>query len=220
VDRSAREPPRRISTGGLTVTRLAVSPDGHWLAFMVAANGIHVAPLDTEGPPRRVSTGAEDTAPSFASDSRKVYFETRTSGEAEIRAVPVDGGEATMVLERGARAPAESPDGAWLVYLQEVSSTEAIPMAYRRETGTRAPLSKDLAAGSYGAMRFVPGAARVAVLRGNNEILEIDLATGAIVDRFDAGGDQIGGFTYAKGELIVSLLAWEGDLWTATLGTP
>jgi hypothetical protein len=187
------------------------------LAFVVPRQGIHVAPVYGEWPVRRLSTGAEDGAPAFSSDGRKVYFETRVGGEAEIRAVEVEGGEPTTLLGGGARKPSVSSDGSWIAYLQETSTKEAMPMIFTQATGARAPLSKELPAGLYAAMRFVPGASRVAIERGDSEILEIDLATGAVVERYDVGGDQIGGFSYLNRDLVVSQFTWEGDLWTATL---
>ena len=81
-------------------------------------------------------------------------------------------------------------------------------------TGRTRPLAPKLGSGTFRALRLSPAVSRAAVLTGESVIIEIDLGTGAEVDRFDAGGDQITGMTYVGQEIVAARWVWKGDLWT------
>ena len=65
-------------------------------------------------------TGMPDQSydPALSHDGQTIYFALRTATGTDIFGLPVNGGTPTQMTKLNtARAPAISPDGAWLVFL-------------------------------------------------------------------------------------------------------
>lgn len=87
---------------------------------MVAAAG---------GKPRNLTNHpAADYFPSFSRDGKWIYFSSNRSGgqEPSIWKVPSSGGNAVQVTKNAGYAPQESPDGAYLYYVERVDQPSAL----------------------------------------------------------------------------------------------
>jgi serine/threonine protein kinase len=107
-----------------------------------------------------------------------------------------------------------------LVYDEEtVSATprERIPVIFDVARGTHRPLSPKLGSGRYGALRFSPDGRRVVLTRGTNRIVEVDVASGAIVREIDAGNDLVQQLFYIGQEILVIRSQFVGDILVADL---
>jgi dipeptidyl aminopeptidase/acylaminoacyl peptidase len=110
---------------GRVIAEPRLSPDGSTVAFLASADGrARLVTVPAGGGPERVVTADPPPTPSAAygggafdwvGGDRLVYADT----DGRLQLVPVDGGPAVQVADRGpAAAPAASPDGtrvAWLV---------------------------------------------------------------------------------------------------------
>ena len=65
---------------------------------------------------------------------------------------------------------------------------------------------------------FSASGARAAVIRGGSEILEIDVASGKVIRRYDGGNEQVTGTTFRGEDLYASRALWNGNLWVADVG--
>jgi Tol biopolymer transport system component len=107
--------------GGPLVGGLAWSPDGARLVCHVRLEGrasLFSVPV-SGGAPRRLTTGTDDSTPSYSRDGRWIYF-ARRSERLEIWRMPAEGGHATPLLRsNGGGMPLESSDGKSLYYCHE-----------------------------------------------------------------------------------------------------
>jgi Tol biopolymer transport system component len=106
------------------------SPDGSQIAFEAAIGGntdVYVVGSDG-GHLRQLTTEPSiDGIPSWSSDGRWIYFaSTRAGVIADIWRVPTGGGEATRLTHHGGFEPRESPNGAYLFYLDRPPAGIAI----------------------------------------------------------------------------------------------
>jgi len=205
---------RRLPTGALEGAWPAVSPDARWVAFTAIGKGIHIVALDGSSEARRLTSGADDTGVTFARDGTFVYFATTLpSGKRAVARQPIDGaGRAETVVE-GADRPTASPAQDRIAYVA-LDGEAGTPMVLDVATRRSRPLSPAMPKGSYGALRFSPDGRRVLVAMGLNQLAEVDVASGDIVQRF-ASGDQLTSMTYLGGDPVVSRIGWRGDLWSA-----
>jgi dipeptidyl aminopeptidase/acylaminoacyl peptidase len=82
----------------------ALSPDGRWVAYVVAPVGrlaerrlsaLWVAAADGSSPPRRLTAGtANDSGPRWAPDSASLFFMSDRAGSPQLHRIRIDGGEA------------------------------------------------------------------------------------------------------------------------------
>jgi dipeptidyl aminopeptidase/acylaminoacyl peptidase len=82
----------------------AVSPDGRWVAYVVAPAGkagerrlsaLQLAAANGSTPPRPLTAGtAADTGPRWAPDSAALFFLSDRTGSVQVHRIRVDGGEA------------------------------------------------------------------------------------------------------------------------------
>jgi dipeptidyl aminopeptidase/acylaminoacyl peptidase len=82
----------------------AISPDGRWIAYVVAPLGqlgehrrsaLWIAAADGSSPPRQLTAGtAADSGPRWAPDSASLFFMSDRTGSAQLHRIRVDGGEA------------------------------------------------------------------------------------------------------------------------------
>lgn len=109
----------------------AVSPDGRWVAFVVARvdmaknttrTQVWLGPADGSTAPRPVTGGDHDGGPAFTPDSRTLLFTSRRSpkkGESTLHALAVDRpGETRTVatMKDGIGDVTVSPDGRWVAF--------------------------------------------------------------------------------------------------------
>jgi dipeptidyl aminopeptidase/acylaminoacyl peptidase len=92
---------------GAVPSQPAISPDGCWVAYVVAPVGcagerrlsaIWLAAADGSSPPRKLTAGtAADADPRWAPDSAAVFFLSDRTGSRQLYRVPVGGGEAEVL---------------------------------------------------------------------------------------------------------------------------
>jgi dipeptidyl aminopeptidase/acylaminoacyl peptidase len=81
-----------------------ISPDGRWVAYVVAPVGqlgeprlsaLWIAAADGSSPPRQLTAGtAADSGPCWAPDSASLFFLSDRAGSAQLHRIRIDGGEA------------------------------------------------------------------------------------------------------------------------------
>jgi dipeptidyl aminopeptidase/acylaminoacyl peptidase len=86
-----------------------VSPDGRWVAYVVAPVGqqgerrlsaLWLAAADGSSPPRRLTAGtADDSGPRWAPDSSSLFFMSDRTGSAQLHRIRIDGGEAEALTD-------------------------------------------------------------------------------------------------------------------------
>jgi hypothetical protein len=124
--------------------------------------------------------------------------------------VPIDGGEATPLLPEGSDLAAPSPIDDRIVYVSGNSLAEALPQLWDGRHSR--PLSAQLQTGRYGRPRFSPDGRRVAIPRGDAEILEVDVATGSILRSLSTPtGDQLVFPTYTPAGLVAIRVRFQGQ---------
>jgi serine/threonine-protein kinase len=222
VDLSGHTPARCLEVGGLAAVDLAPSPDGKRFAFQVEAKGIFVAPLDDSAPPRRITTVGElelHRHPAFSPNGREIYFTSLRRGKGMfIEIVPEGGGTPRRFVDEQMNMIAFSPKGdVAIVELRDKAHKDrSIPAVLDLATRRHRPLSPELGAGHYERASFDARGERAALVQGDNVLVEVDVASGKVLRRLDAGNDLVSNPTYVDGELIVSRATWAGDLWVAT----
>lgn len=90
------------------------SPDGQRIAYAAVVDGqADVYVLDQPGePPRRLTTHpAADTAPAWGPDGQWMYFASERGGSWQVWRVPVGGGTAKQITQRGGTFPQLAADG-------------------------------------------------------------------------------------------------------------
>src|SRR6202050_3052153 len=86
-----------------------ISPDGRWVAYVVAPVGrrgkprlsaVWLAPMDASVPPARLTAGpAAAPGPRWAPDSASLFFMSDRTGSAQLHRIRLDGGEAEALTE-------------------------------------------------------------------------------------------------------------------------
>ena len=107
------------------------SPDGGHVAFHSNVEGqwdIYLVSASGDKPRRLTSHPASDDFPSFSRDGKWIYFSSdRAAGQQRsIWKVAVAGGDAVQVTTTAAYAPLESPDGAYLYYVETIDRPSAL----------------------------------------------------------------------------------------------
>ena len=109
-----------------------ISPNGKYLAFSVYSynekkkkmeNNIWICCID-KSKCKKFTNGKSDGSPSFSSDSSKIVFVSRRYGKKGVYVIPINGGEAKLVVDISnkpeiisVRSPKFSADGTWIVFL-------------------------------------------------------------------------------------------------------
>jgi Tol biopolymer transport system component/tRNA A-37 threonylcarbamoyl transferase component Bud32 len=219
VPLSGKAAPRPIPTGGLTASEIAVASDANRFVISVSGRGLYVGSLTVPetGGLRRLTEGAMDSSPDFRFGDAQVVFTRRLlDGRPHLMVVPVAGGPATELLGVGSDLAAPSPTDDRIAFLAGITGSDFVPMVWDGRDGSQRPLSPHLRAGRYSQVRFSPDGRRVAVVRGQTQIVEVDASSGAIVRTLStANGDQLTQPTYTPTGLVTVVVQWQGNLWTA-----
>ncbi|HEX8792579.1 MAG TPA: protein kinase [Polyangiaceae bacterium] len=209
---------RPVSIGGLSAHEIAVSPDARTFVVSVMDKGLFAGNLDGgDGGLRQLTSDPLDSRPSFRFGGKQVLFTRHLpSGQTQVFGVPVTGGDAVPVLEAPSDQASASLVDDRLVYLSGRALTDALPMTWDARTGTPRVLSSKLERGRYGEPTFSPDARRVAVTRGDTDVYEIDVASGAIIRQVkNPAGDQLSEPIYTSAGLLVERVRWRGNIWIA-----
>jgi dipeptidyl aminopeptidase/acylaminoacyl peptidase len=109
-----------------------ISPDGAHVAYVVttvdlAANStsatIWVGPTSGKEEPRQLTnTPKKDRHPRWSPDGKAILFESNRSGDFQLWAIPVHGGEARQLTKISTEANHGiwSPDGQWIAFVSTV----------------------------------------------------------------------------------------------------
>jgi dipeptidyl aminopeptidase/acylaminoacyl peptidase len=94
---------------GVVPSQPVISPDGRWLAYVVAPVGrkeerrqcaVWVAAVDGSSPPRKLTAGtAADSRPRWGPDSASVFFLSDRAGSRQLYRIRLGGGEAEIVTD-------------------------------------------------------------------------------------------------------------------------
>ena len=209
--------PRVLAVGKATPSEIAASHDGARFVLAVPDHGLQVGSLAGDPALRPLTTDGLDSAPAFRFGDRQIVFtRTRSDGKPELMTVPVEGGEATQLVGTGSDAAAPSPVDDRIAYVAGTTMNEVVPMLWDGRAGSLRPLSPKLAPGRYGYLRFSPDGRRVALIRGQTELVEVDVASGTVVRRLSTpSDDQLALPTYVPGALAMVRIRWQGNLWMA-----
>ncbi|HET9952430.1 MAG TPA: hypothetical protein VFS09_11620 [Candidatus Eisenbacteria bacterium] len=115
---------RKVLGDTIRETDPTPSPDGKWLAYTMAKSGalteIWVMPIGG-GEPRKVTNepdSARAMTPTWAPDSKSLYFVSTRGRQYNVYNIPLEGGEAKKLTNGpgGSRFAAPSPDGTKIVF--------------------------------------------------------------------------------------------------------
>ena len=220
VPLSGDAPPRAIDIGGATAADIAVSHDGKRFVVSVPEHGLQVGSLEGEPNLRSLTSASVDSEPAFRFGDAQVVFTRRLpDGKPQLMVVSVDGGEPAPLMGVGSGGAAPSPVDDRIVYLAGTTVSDVVPTLWDARAGTLRPLSPKLGAGRFAYPRFSPDGRRVAVVRGQTEIVEVDVASGAIVRTLATPvEDQLAEPTYTPSGLVLIRIRWQGNVWMADVG--
>jgi Tol biopolymer transport system component len=213
--------PRAVPFGKIEPDRISVSHDGRLIAG-ANSDGLYVGPLDGSTPPQLLVpfTGSEQNA-TFSRDGATLVFEHRDGKRERIATIPVGGGEPAWLLPAPSLAPAQSPTADLLAYLTEdpaaTQPAQRLVMVLDQRTGKARRVSPSLPAYPYRDLRWSPDGKRLLAARRDGQLVELELATGKVLRRFETGADQLFGITYLGDEILVGRSTSAGDIWEATL---
>jgi hypothetical protein len=129
--------------------------------------------------------------------------------------VPVAGGPAVALLPPGSRDVAISPADDSIVFL---SSSSNAPMVADAHGQILRPLSAALTAPDDSELTFSPDGTRVMLLHGDRELIEVDLARGAIVRNIPADpGVTFYALSYLASGPAVLRVRYQGNLFVADM---
>ena len=110
---------QRLTDNGANNIDAAVSGDGRYLVFSSnRAGNFNIWRTDANGAnPVRLTTGFSDETPTISPDSRWVVYWSSDPGKPGIWKVSIEGGDATLLNDKGVSTTAVSPDGKLIACL-------------------------------------------------------------------------------------------------------
>ena len=216
VDLAGQAPVRTIATGAVRARDIAVSSDGARFAISTVDDGIYVGRLIGGPELRRITTSPMDSSPSFRFGNKDVLF-TRVleDGQRRVMTVPIEGGSPTPFLEPGTSQAAPFLNEDRVAYLLKVGSAGDVPMLWDERTRGSRPLSKTLPAGAYQSLQPSPDGKRLAMSRNGQNIMELDVGTGAVLRAIAEreSADSLTTATYSPDGMVALRVRWQGNLW-------
>lgn len=209
-------PPRPIPVGALSVREMAVSADGARFAIVASGSGIYVGSLTGDPALHQVTSDKLDSDPEFYAGGAALAF-TRRSADASSRVmtVPAAGGDVRPLLDVASQYPTACGPGDRFVYLAGATSSRVLPMLWDGKSAAR-PLSSALVEGRYADPRCAADGRHVLLVRGDTEILEVDVASGAITRTITTPtGDQLAEPTYTPLGVAAIRVHFQGNVWLA-----
>ena len=210
--------PRALALGDLTPREVAVSGDGTRFVVSVPGRGLVVGSLSGPPSPRPLTHDGTDSAPAFATDGSRVLFTRHTASiQARVMSVPTDGSAPpSPLLEEGSDRAAPSPIDGRVAYLAGAVPTESVPTLWDPDGDLRRPLAPSLPPGNYGDLAFSPDGRKVVLVRGETELVEVDLATGAVSRTLSTPShDQLQHPAYTPSGLVAIRVVFKGNVWLA-----
>jgi Tol biopolymer transport system component len=209
------ELPQPIAVGSMQVRDVGISHDGKRFVAAVSGDGLYLGSIGGTAGLRKLTSDPLDAAAAFRTgDTRLVFTRHAPGGPPQVMSLPADGGTPTPLLPAGSDLAAPSPSDDRIVYLAGLAMAETVPQLWDGRQSR--PLSPQLPAGRYGRPRFSPDGRRVALVRGDTELLEVNVATGAIVRTMSTPtGDQLVYPTYTPSGLIAIRVRFQGNVWLA-----
>ena len=107
------------------------SPDGQQIVFHSNREGqweIYVIPAAGGKPRNLTSHPAAESFPRFSRDGKWIYFSSNRAhtGEQQIWKIPASGGDAIRMTNAVGYVPLESPDGAYVYYVQTMDKPSSV----------------------------------------------------------------------------------------------
>ena len=163
---------------GPPIDHLQWSPDGRLLAFdsrlssHIGIFSIQCKPpgMSCEAPKPLTPDGRPESAPSWSSDGKFLYFASQRTGQWEIWKRPWRGQEVVQVTHGGGYMSSESPDGKWLYFSK--SDVESIFRQRVSQLGSQSISEPELVVGPPYRVQTEGWAL------ARNEVVFIDRATG------------------------------------------
>jgi hypothetical protein len=128
------------------------SPDGRTVVFHSVLEGQwEVCAIPAEGgkPRNLTSHPANDFAPSFSRDGQWIYFNSNRTKEGQIWKIPATGGDAVLATNGVGYMPQESPDGAYLYYVQSIGDAPSPLWRMPASGGVPVKVVEGVALGNY-----------------------------------------------------------------------
>jgi serine/threonine protein kinase len=219
VSLSGSVPPRPFDIGALTASELGVSSDGRTVVVSVPGRGLFTGSL--EGGPLRSLTGDPmDSSPRFRFGDAEVLFTRHLpNGKPRIMSVPFAGGEAEPLLDVGTDFVAPSPTEDRIAFLSGGSAYDYVPMLWEGRTKSQRRLSIALRPDYYDGVAFSTDGRRIAVVRGQHELVEVRVSDGEVVRTLTTPNNDLLEYpAYTAATLVVVQVRWKGNLWLANIG--
>jgi dipeptidyl aminopeptidase/acylaminoacyl peptidase len=184
MSEDAPELTAEVVADGAVPSQPVISPDGRWVAYVVAPVGreterricaIWLAAVDGSSPPGKLTAGtAADSAPRWAPDSASVFFLSDRTGSLQLHRIRLGGGEAEVLTDyRGEISSARPLADARLVAM--VATDEPTEEDKRRsaERDDAFVWGKQLPCGRLRVLDLDTGELRTVDGLGNRHVVEL-----------------------------------------------
>jgi Tol biopolymer transport system component len=212
MDPAGERPPRPIEIGEREPNNVAIAPDGERFAVSLPGAGIGIGSLHGGGALRMVTDQPGDDAPCFRRAGDAMVFTRHAGGHAQVMTVAATGGAPAALFGAGSHDAQVSPRDDTIVYVDG----RGVPRVAGGSAGGDRPLSPALAEGAYPEVRFSPDGARVVLLRDREALIEVEVASGAVVRTVAAPARELlfSPIYGASGPLVIRV-RWQGNIYVA-----
>jgi TolB protein len=158
-----------LTTGHQSIEGLALSPDGHWLAFDSDRGGhqaIYRIPLSGGEPELLSADSGDDFMPAWSPDGRELAYYGFRNGRRRLFVMPGEGGRGGAVTSDSGnqRFPGWSPDGRHLVFHSDRTGRFEVYVT-ERDTAGRWSRPRQLTTQGGQEARWSPGGDAVVYVR-------------------------------------------------------